>query len=148
MEQIPDVVLTPEEHQECLDFIRMVTRTADRELYVRPDLVEPTRRHLMASAMMGRAERFSMLAREQAEYREKAVEAAAKASAIYPTSVYVFDFAKILDQCGRPDEAQTMYAEFLRRHELGPLSEIDESIMAQRDIEGMIAYASERVHGT
>src|SRR6266566_3052006 len=92
MEKIPDVVLTPEEHQECLDFIKMITHSDEGEWYVRPDLAEAMRRHLMASAMMGRAERFAILAGTQAEYREKACEAAAKASAIYPTSVYVFDF--------------------------------------------------------
>ena len=99
----------------------------------------------MAMAMMGRAERFATLSGSRPDLRWKACEAAAKAAAIYPLSVYFYDFATILDDCGDPEQARTMFAEFLRRHAAGPISEIDDSTLAQRDLPSMIEHANARL---
>ncbi len=143
--RIPDVVLTPDEQRECQEFISLVSHSSEGDLFVHPDVVEPMRRNFMAMAMMRRAERFAISGISDPEWRERACEAAAKASALYPTAVYVFDFAAILDECGHPGDATAMYREFLRRHAAGPLSPIDTSIEGTRDLEAMLAYASARV---
>lgn len=96
-------------------------------------------------AMMGRAERFATFAASKPSYRALACEAAAKASALYPAAVHLFDFAKVLELCGHHSDARQMFAAFLARQAAGPLSPIDSSIEAARDMAGMIAYANQRI---
>jgi hypothetical protein len=146
MVRLPDVALTCDEQRECQEFMALILPPSNEgHLYVRPDLADAFKRNLLAMAMMGRAERFAILARESPEFRSKACEAAAKASAIYPLSIYVFDFARILDDCGEREQARTMFAEFLRRHAAGPISEIDESSLNQRDLPTMVEHANARL---
>ena len=139
----PDVVLTADEEQECQRFITSVTKSDEGELYVRPDVADAFMRNLMAMAMMGRAERFAVLARSDPDYCPMVCEAAAKATALYPMAVYLYDFATFLEEFGAPGEARTMYRAFLERHEAGPIGPIDDSIIRQRDLDAMVAHARE-----
>jgi hypothetical protein len=58
-------------------------------------------------------------------------------------SAYFCDFAAILEQFGRMDEARTLYAQFLRQPEAGPVREVDELTLHQRDIAQMVGHARE-----
>lgn len=144
MTRLPDVQLTEEELGEFKDQWRaLFPPTADGAWAMREDLIEPFKLNMMAMCLIGRAERFALLARTDSQYRARAYEAGAKACALYPLSAYFYDFAAILEQFGSMDEARTLYAQFLRQPEAGPVREVDELTLHQRDIAQMVAHARE-----
>ncbi len=147
MVRLPNVVLSTDERDEVQKFIAALV-PQDQQLYVRPDVADAFKRNLTAMALMGRAERFATFAASDPSYAPLACEAAAKASAVYPLSIYVFDFARILETCGSLQEARVMYGEFLRRHEERPISEIDSTSLDQRDLPEMIAHAKAVIEAT
>jgi hypothetical protein len=101
------------------------------------ELVEPFQRSMTAYFLIERANRFLIL-RQPAE----ACKVAMKAWVIYPLSVYVYDCACVLESAGNPAEAKLMFAEFLRRHKLGPLNNaLDEITMRRRDLDSMVQEA-------
>jgi hypothetical protein len=137
------VTLTDEEQRECQAFVSSVIPQSDGGRWViKEELHEPFTRNLVAMCMMGRAERFAILAESGgSEYRKKACEAAAKACAIYPLSAYIYDFACILDRLGDEEDARAAFAEFLRRNDAGPQNEVDRFMLSQRDVTTMVARA-------
>jgi hypothetical protein len=140
--KLADVTLTDDEMTEVQDHWRAhFPSNTEGQWYMKEEFVEPFQRSVIAMCLMGRAERFAILAHSQPEYRGKACEAAAKACSVYPLSAYLYDFAVILDQFGRLDEARTLLVAFLERPEAGPVRELDEVTLRQRDIAGMVARA-------
>ncbi len=143
---LPDVTLTDEEQKEFQDHWRaLFPPSTEGHWYMKQEHIEPFQRSQIAFCLIGRAERFALLANSRSDYRAKACEAAAKACAVYPLSAYLYDFATILQQFGRTEEARTLFSEFLRRPEAGPVREVDEVILRNRDIEQMIARARDAV---
>ena len=56
---------------------------------------------------------------------------------------YFFDFAVILEDLGNLDDARLLYARFIQQPEAGPVKEVDELILRQRDLEDMLSRARE-----
>jgi len=166
MDMVPlaPVVLTDEEMQECADMLRAILpkKNDSGSWFIKEGLLGSFKDSIVALCMMGRAERFLDLAgcgslsvpllspwiREdedyrlsQAEYKNKACEAAAKACAVFPLSIYFFDFACVLQQVGKPEEARLLFAEFLRRHGTEQLDAIMQRTLNQRDLAAAVAQA-------
>ena len=143
MALLPDLVLTEDELKECQDHWRAhFAASAEGQWVVKEVLKESFQRNVIATCLIGRAERFAILANGQPEYSVKACEAGAKACVAYPLSAYFYDFATILEQFGRQQEARALFAEFLRKPEAGPMPELDDIILAQRDIGAMVEHAT------
>ena len=141
---LPDVNLTSEELAECQTHLgALFPSTHEGAWHMKEELVEPFRRSMMAMSLIGQAKRFALLARRQPEQRSKACETAAKACALYPLSAYFYDFAELLEGFGIREEARTLYAQFLQQPEAGPVQEIDEILLGQRNIAGMVAHAKQ-----
>jgi hypothetical protein len=149
MVPIDAVVLTEEEQQECQSMLRSVTQVEGGGYFAtRKGLIDSFKRSVVALCMMGRAERFLILAgcgsltlpmtagsRYRSEYGEKACKAAAKACGVFPVSIYFYDFGCVLKQVGKPEEANQMFKEFLRRLETEVPDPIMQSTLNQRDVE-------------
>ncbi len=121
---------------------------------MREELVDSFKRSIVALCMMGRAERFLLLAgcgllgfRRAPEGPidpqsvEKACQAAAKACGVFPLSIYFYDFGCVLQRVGKEAEAKQMFAEFLRRVGNETLDPIMELVLKQRDIESAVRHA-------
>jgi hypothetical protein len=159
MVPIDTVVLTDEEQQECEAMLRSLTQVEGGGYYaMRKDLIDSFKRSIVALCMMGRAERFMIMAgcgsltipltagpSYQAEYGEKAAQAAAKACGVFPLSIYFYDFGCVLHQVGKPEEANQMFREFLRRLENEVLDPIMQSTLNQRDVEQAVQRARQWV---
>lgn len=135
---LPTVVLTAEERDEAQRFIRSLAPDG-QQLVVRDEIAEDFKRCMIAWSLIGSAERFVIL-----RDWTSACTSAAKACSLYPCAIYFFDFASILRKAGKSAEAQPVFAEFLRRV-AQPTNEIDEVVLAQRDIDGAIAEARQAV---
>jgi hypothetical protein len=72
---------------------------------------------------------------------EEACSSAAKACVVYPLFIYFYDFARILDEHGKKDEARAMFGECLRLYELKQLTALDEVILKQRDVDAALHHA-------
>jgi hypothetical protein len=142
---LPAVELTDDEQQDCEAFIRSLTQSEDDGYYViRKDLEDSFKRSIVALCLMTRAERFAVMSRP--ESAEEACMAAAKACAVYPLSIYFYDFACLLEGLQRQGEAKAMFEVFLRRRELErSLDPIQQTTLNQRDIAGAVRYAQQRV---
>ena len=134
MAPLPTVTLTADEQSECQRLWRSTFPKADGAWYLRPDIVEPFNRAMIALCMMGRADRFAILSRPA-----DACEAAAKACAIYPLSAYFFDLACLLENAGREADAKTMFDEFLRRHQANQPDAVDRLLLKTRDLPAMVS---------
>ena len=106
--------------------------------FIKDEYLDSFRDSIVALCMMGRAERFLSMAGcgslsvpllspwtkttqtatqlSATELKNRACEAAAKACAAFPLSIYFFDFGCVLQQVGKSKEARLLFAEFLRRH--------------------------------
>lgn len=154
MVPIGPVILTEEEQEECQGFIDSITHDEEGKVAcARKEHVEAIRRCLMAIALIGRADRLLILAgihaRQEQEGEEEKLEmacsAAAKASAIYPLPIFLYDFACILERAGKNADAKTIFKEFLRRQETYSPSPMDVGILNQRDIPSAILYAKDMI---
>ncbi len=145
MASVDPVDLTEEEQNECQAMLRSLTKAEGGEYVMREDLIASFKRSIIAVCMMGRAERFLILANSQPQYREEACRAAAKACAVFPLSIYLYDFGCVLDKAGRPSEAKQMFTEFLRRRGTETLDAIMQTTLNQRDVEGAVRHAREAV---
>jgi hypothetical protein len=145
MASIDPVVLTEEEQNECQAMLRSLTKAEGGEYVMREDLIPSFKRSIIALCMMGRAERFLILANSQPEYKEEACRAAAKACAVFPLSIYFYDFGCVLDEVGKTSEAKQMFAEFLRRCGTETLDAIMQTTLNQRDVEAAVRRARETV---
>ncbi|MBA2684138.1 MAG: hypothetical protein H0U66_06585 [Gemmatimonadaceae bacterium] len=143
----PDVVLTEEEPRECDTHWRaLFAPTEDGKVHImRSEHIEPFMRSQAALCLMSRAQRFAFLADGQPEYRTKACEAAAKACALYPLSVNLYDFAMILEEFGEHEEASTLLREFIQHPKAVLTPQMDDIALSMRDITGMVARAKEMV---
>ncbi len=143
MASFPDITLSEEELVECESCWRTLfpPDPSGGAWYMKEGFLEPLKRSVMAFALIGRAERFAILAYKQPECRARACETAAKACAVYPLSAYFYDFAAILERVGHIEEARAIFSTFLRQPEAGPVREIDEAMLRQRDIAAMMTHA-------
>ena len=149
------VVLTDGERQECQTMLHTLTQVEGGYYAIREELADSFKRSIVALCMMGRAERFLIAAggglltgapptpgqRYRAEYGERACQAAAKACGVFPLSIYFYDFACVLRQVGRPEEANQMLGEFLRRLETEVLDPIMRSTLKRRDVDLAAQFA-------
>src|ERR1039458_5723403 len=92
MASIDSVVLTEEEQKECQAMLRSLTKAEGGKYVMRKDLIPSFKSSIIALCMMGRAERFLILANSQPAYKEEACRAAAKACGVFPLSIYFYDF--------------------------------------------------------
>jgi hypothetical protein len=146
MARLPIVELTEDERQECETFIRSVTHTEGGEYAVRNEVADSFQRSLVALCLIGRAERFSLLADSRPEFAEEACRAGAKACAVYPLSIYAYDFACVLERLQKRDEAKVMFKEFLRRRDLEVSPDpVQQAVLNQRDIASAVHYARQQV---
>jgi len=143
MAPIPDVELTAEELEECRTCMHSFTRSEEGAAYMRKEHIEPFTRSVAAFCLMGRAERFLIGSSSHPENKRKACEAAAKACAVFPISIYFYDFALILEGAGERLEARKAFAEFLRRYETEELGPVERLWMSQRDVNAAILHASD-----
>jgi hypothetical protein len=156
MQQIDPVVLTDEEQQECQTMLHSLLEVDGGDYVMKEELIDSFKRSVVALCMMGRAERFLIMAgcgslnfplslgrSFRPEYIEKACEAAAKACGTFPVSIYFYDFACVLRQTGKLGEAKQMFAEFLRRHGTESLDPIMHSVLNLRDVDQALHHARE-----
>jgi len=141
MQPIGPVVLTDDEQRECQAMLHSLTQNAEGEHYLREDIADSFQRSIVGLCMMGRAERFLILANSQPEYKEQACQAAAKACAVFPVSVYFYDFGCVLEQVGKLEEAKRAFAEFLRRLGTETLDPVMQFTLGQRNIEQAAQHA-------
>jgi len=141
MQSIGPVVLTDEEERECQAMLRSMTQIEGKQCVIREDLADSFQRSIVAQCMISRAERFLILANSQPEYRDQACQAAAKACAAFPLSIYFYDFGCILEQVGKSREAKQMFTEFLRRLRTETLDPVMKSTLDQRDVEQAARHA-------
>lgn len=142
MASLPDITLSEEELAECESHWRaLFPPGSGGTWYAKEGFLEPLKRSMMAFALIGRAEQFTLLADQQPEYRARACETAAKACAVYPLSAYFYDSAVILERVGHLEEARALFSVFLLQPEAGPVREIDEAMLHQRDIAAMMTHA-------
>jgi hypothetical protein len=139
--KVRTVTLSEEELQECQAFEdSMFPSKTEEGVWVMAKKLEPFNASMVALCMMARAKRLAQL-KQPAE----ACQAATKACLIYPLSVYFYDYACLLEAIGRPNHAKAMFAEFLRRYDLGPVeAKCDEVALTQRDLSAMLEYAKSR----
>ncbi|HYB61240.1 MAG TPA: hypothetical protein VEH50_07155 [Methylomirabilota bacterium] len=144
------MILTDEEADECQRFMNSVTEIDSGSYFVRPDLADTMRRLFTLICLMGRADRFMILAGflpltmgvgsgdpSRPDYEEnvaRAIETAAKACAIYPLSISLYDFACILRGVGYYEEAKVTFAEFVRRYDAAPIKPHERSFFEGRDV--------------
>lgn len=136
---IDPVILTDEERDECQRFLRSLVGEG-QQLVVQAELAEEFKLAFMAMALMGRAERFSIV-----WDHERACTTAAKACGLYPSSINFYDFACVLRSAGKAGDAKAIFAEFLRRLEEVEQSPIDEVLVKHRDLTDAVADAREQV---
>jgi len=141
MVPIDPVVLTDEEQQECQAMLHSLTQAEGGVVHIREELADSFHRSIIALCMMGRAERFLILSNSKPEYGERACQAAAKASAVFPLSIYFYDFACTLQKVGKSEEARLMFTEFLRRLGTEALDPVMQSTLNQRDVERAAQHA-------
>jgi hypothetical protein len=141
MVPIGSVELTEDEQRECRSMLHLLTQTEGGEYVIREDLVDSFNRSIVALCLMGRAERFLILSSSQPSGSEEACKAAAKACAIFPLSIYFYDFGCVLQRVGKRDEAKQMFAEFLRRYRTEDIDPIMQSTLSQRDGESASMHA-------
>ena len=134
------VALTDDEQEECQALWQTLTR-ADGGYYAMPeDLIDPFKRSIIALCLMGRAERFLILSPDQQSCGQ-ACEAAAKACAIFPLSIYFYDFAVVLKRSGRVDESKAMFGECLRLSQTEKIGPVEQITLRQRDVEALLQHA-------
>lgn len=143
---ISPVVLTEEEQRECNAVLQSIEhKNKEGEWVVRKDIAESFERNMVAVCLMGRAERFAMLSKANPEYKEQACQAAAKACAVFPFSVYMYDFGCILEDVGRPEEAREAFAEFLRRLGTEGLDPVKQFEIGKRNLDEAVARARQAI---
>jgi hypothetical protein len=143
MSLIGPVVLTDDEQQECQRTWTSLTQAEGGYYAIREDLADSFKRSIIASCMMGRAERFLILSNSQPEYRELACQAAAKACGIFPISINFYDFGHILYGVGKHGEAKEAFAEFLRCIGTETLDSVMQFALNQRNIDQATKHARE-----
>ena len=143
---LPSVELTDDERHECEAMIRSLTQAEDGGHWmIRNDVADSFERSIVALCLIERAKRFLAMATSQQEFAEEACRAAAKAASVYPLSIYFYDFACILQQLQKDEEAKLMFKEFLRRHESERPDRIQQFTLNQRDLVSAIRYARRQV---
>jgi hypothetical protein len=145
MAPISPVELTEDEQRECQAMLRSLTQTDSGEYFVQEDVADSFKRSVIAFCLMGRAERFLIHSNSQRSYGEEACRTAAKACAIFPLSIYFYDFGCVLQQVGKQDEAKEMFREFVRRYRTEHLDAVMKSTLNQRDVESALRHAQGEV---
>lgn len=156
-----DMLLTDEEADECQRFIRSIAVTEEGRLAVPNEIVDSFQRVLIAFCLMGRVDRFLILVGfwpvasgigdgdpSGPDYEEnvaKAIETSAKACAIYPISIILYDFASILRAVGYKEESKATFAEFLRRYNTIPIKPHEELLFAGHDIDNAVRDATNEI---
>jgi hypothetical protein len=135
------VILTEDENRECQAMLDSLGHAEGGRYAIRGNLADSFRRSIIALCMMGRAERFLALSGSQPECKDEACQAAAKACAVFPLSIYFYDFGCILQRVGKPVEARLMFTEFLRRHGTEELDPIMRITLDQRDVREAVRNA-------
>lgn len=118
-------------------------KTEEGEWVLRKDIADSFYRSIAANCLMGRADRFLILCDSNPEYKELACQAAAKACAIFPVSIYFYDFGRILEQVGKQDEAMLAFAEFLRRVGTAPIDSVMKFTLDGRNVDEAVKHARE-----
>ena len=125
---IGPVVLTEEEREEAQRFIDSVCRREGGAYYAPKEVVDVIQRGFIATTLEARADRFKMMAdsahpsaTERSDLIDKALSSSAKASAICPEEpLYLYRFARLLEQAGKADKARIIFQEYLRRQKAVP----------------------------
>ena len=143
----PSVELTEDERQECESFIRSMTKAEGGEYYFRKEVADSVQRSFIAMCLIGRAQRFAILADPQKpELVDEACRAGAKACSIYPLSVNFYGFACVLEQLRKLDESKAMFKEFLRQRDLESSPDpVQQSVLRAQDIAGMTRHARQQL---
>ena len=134
--------------------LRSLIEVEGGQSWMKEELIDSFKRSVVALCMMGRAERFLIMAGcgslsmpmsfrhpPKPEYAEKACEAAAKACGVFPLSIYFYDFGRVLRQVGKSEDARLAFREFLRRVETETLDPIMTATLKQRDLDEAVQYA-------
>lgn len=145
MVRLPAVELTEEESQECESMLRSLTRADGGEYLIREEVADSFTRSIVALCLMGRAERFVLLAQSQPKFADEACSAGAKACSVFPISIYFYDFACVLKELRRWEESKVMFQEFLRRQESEQLGPVEQATLNQRDVAAAVRDAREQV---
>ena len=136
------VTLTEDEQEECQRFLRsVIPKSEEADWYMPKEAAEVFQRGLIATCMMGHAERFAIL-RQYAQ----ACETASKACCIDPRCTHFFSFTRILEQAGKAADARAMFAEGLRRYEADQKAfSPDVAAKLRTDLHEIVAYARSKV---
>lgn len=163
MTEIPTVILTDDEHAECQEFIRLMTRSDEGDLVVKTEHAESFQRGLIALCLMGRAEKlfqsaggssihvtlhipyYSPELKIDQDLAEQAFVTASKACALFLLPIHFFDFGCMLYQIGDTNKARTMFKAFLDGVEKNQLDPIMQMWHAQRDIKSSEIMARELI---
>jgi hypothetical protein len=143
-EPLAIVVLTEEERSECESLLRSL-HPPDQQIAVPKEDADEFKRSFIALALIGRAERLSIVSRAGGTVTaQEAATTAVKACTIYPLSVYFFECARILEELGQSNDAEAMYREFIRRRGIERPTPVGETVLAQHDIGALLETARER----
>lgn len=166
---IGTVILTDEEQQECQErmrfFLAVGREQAEGEegrLVVKEDHAETFQRGVIAYSLMRRAERLLEMAGGSAVYTglhvphfcgaslepdlaEKACATAAKACAIFPLSVHFYDFACILIQVGKSDDAKVVFSTFLAKVAADHSDPVMQGWLKTRNLQALVQLAEQMI---
>jgi hypothetical protein len=153
------IQLTPDEKEECDNFLRTVIQTGDCEHLLKGTPVGSFKRGVVSACMMGRARRFMLQAASRTadesfgrwkyqdwdvnelDLEEMAYRAAEKACDIFPVSINFYDFGCLLQDQGRHGKARVAFKEFLRRVYANEIDPIARAAVSRRNIPGAIEHA-------
>ena len=144
------VILTAEEEEECHYFIKTITSSGEgKVLYAKKEHEEAVTKCLRAIALLARAERLLTAAGPEsgAEIKDQACAAAAKAWAIYPLPIHLYDYACIMVQAGQDAEAKVIFKEFLKQQETFSPSLNDIGFLSGRDLPAAILHTKKILLG-
>lgn len=144
--------LTDEEQAEVSSFFRMMNESSQKNeqgtWYIHPK----AHRAMTAWALIGYA-RSQVTSAEMADegvidkdvcYR-KALAAAGKAYSLHSLPIYMFDMGCILEMLGDTASARDAFRSFLELHQKFTPSDVDRITLGQRDIEGAVEEALDRL---
>jgi hypothetical protein len=155
--QLPDVVLTDDEHQECQEFVRSIVKSDDGEWVVKEEFADALLRSMIGACLMGRAERLLAEAGGDqisstfhiphfgdgsldSDKAERACITAAKACAIFPLSINFYDFGCVLLQVGKINEAKAAFSQFLSSAESDATDPVKQIWLKQRNTTVAVEY--------
>jgi TolA-binding protein len=136
MVPIGPVALTDDERQEAEAMLRSLAQARGGDWLIREDVQDAFQRSIIAMCLMARADRFIILSQAEA-----ACQSAAKACAVFPVSIYFYDFGCILTKAGKAADARKMFQEFLRRYRNETPDAMMRITLSQRDMEAAVRHA-------